>query len=127
MSTLDINKLENGEDNKTPDKKQIEAEEKEMMLKATDNENIEAATELKPENEGPVKAALSGDVTEQGREVKPKFIPIGAIKMPGFFTRNSDKSKVRPKSFIVLPQMTSYNRVKNNYRIALQVYVVILI
>lgn len=97
MSTLDINKLENGEDNKTPDKKQIEAEEKEMMLKAAEGneaENIETAAELVAENEGPVKAALSGDVTEQGREVKPKFIPIGAIKMPGFFTRNSDKSKV---------------------------------
>lgn len=101
MSTLDINKVENGEDNKTPDKKQIEAEEKEMMLKVADSENIEAATELKTENEGPVKAALSGDVTEQGREVKPKFIPIGAIKMPGFFTRNCDKSKVRPDSFNV--------------------------
>lgn len=101
MSTLDINKMENGEDNKTPDKKQIEAEEKEMMLKAADNETIEAVTEIKAENEGPVKAALSGDVTEQGREVKPKFIPIGAIKMPGFFTRNSDKSKVRPDSFMV--------------------------
>lgn len=128
MSTLDINKVENGEDNKTPDKKQIEAEEKEMMLKAADNENIEPAAEVKAENEGPVKAALSGEVTEQGREVKPKFIPIGAIKMPGFFTRNSDKSKVRPDSFMadmamkptharyihtILPKITScYNHVK---------------
>lgn len=110
MSTININKMENGEDNKTPDKKQIEAEEKEMMLKATDNENIELAAELKAENEGPVKAALSGEVTEQGREVKPKFIPIGAIKMPGFFTRNSDKSKVRSDSFMVGMAMQFYIR-----------------
>lgn len=29
--------------------------------------------------------------TEEGREVKPKKIPIGGIKMPGFFTRNKPK------------------------------------
>lgn len=28
---------------------------------------------------------------EDGREVKPKKIPIGGIKMPGFFTRNKPK------------------------------------
>lgn len=28
---------------------------------------------------------------EEGREVKPKKIPIGGIKMPGFFTRNKSK------------------------------------
>lgn len=28
---------------------------------------------------------------EDGREVKPKKIPIGGIKMPGFFTRNKSK------------------------------------
>ncbi|XP_047989163.1 neurotactin isoform X2 [Leguminivora glycinivorella] len=92
MSTLDINKMEGEEENKTPDKKQIEAEEKEVMLK-TESENNEINTEIKAEGEGPVKAALSQEVIEQGREVKPKFIPIGAIKMPGFFTRNSDKPK----------------------------------
>ncbi|XP_049865227.1 neurotactin [Pectinophora gossypiella] len=94
MSTLDINKVENEEENKTPDKKQIEAEEKEVMLKA-EVETMETPAELKADSEGPVKAALSGDVTEQGREVKPKFIPIGAIKMPGFFTKNSDKEKAK--------------------------------
>lgn len=90
MSTMDINKVEYEDDNKTLDKKQIEAEEKEVMLKAED-ENGDA-TDLKADD-GPVKAALSGDLTEHGREVKPKFIPIGAIKMPGFFTKNSDKDK----------------------------------
>ncbi|CAB3225000.1 unnamed protein product [Arctia plantaginis] len=86
---MDINK-ENEDENKTLDKKQIEAEEKEVMLKV-EEANINPA-ELKAD-EGPVKTALSGDLTEQGREVKPKFIPIGAIKMPGFFTKNSDKDK----------------------------------
>ncbi|XP_075972790.1 neurotactin [Anticarsia gemmatalis] len=89
MSTMDINK-EYEDDNKTLDKKQIEAEEKEVMLKAEEDKSSPA--ELKADD-GPVKAALSGDLTEQGREVKPKFIPIGAIKMPGFFTKNSDKDK----------------------------------
>ncbi|XP_063530367.1 neurotactin isoform X2 [Cydia strobilella] len=92
MSTLDINKMEGEEENKTPDKKQIEVEEKEVMLK-TESENNEINAEIKAEGEGLVKAALSQEVIEQGREVKPKFIPIGAIKMPGFFTRNSDKAK----------------------------------
>lgn len=30
---------------------------------------------------------------EDGREVKPKKIPIGAIKMPGFFHRNKPKAE----------------------------------
>lgn len=93
MSTLDINKVENEDESKTPDKKQIEAEEKEIMLKADEAQNNEGAAEIPTDGGGPVKAALSGDVTDQGREVKPKFIPIGAIKMPGFFTKNSDKEK----------------------------------
>lgn len=92
MSTMDINNGEYEDENKTPDKKQIEAEEKEVMLKA-DSEVIVLEDAEKTENEGPVKSALSGDVTEEGREVKPKFIPIGAIKMPGFFTRNTEKDK----------------------------------
>lgn len=89
---MDVNKVEFEDETKTPDKKQIEAEEKEVMLK-TEGENIELTEDVKVDNEGPVKTALSTEVTEQGREVKPKFIPIGAIKMPGFFTRNNDKDK----------------------------------
>ncbi|RVE48414.1 hypothetical protein evm_006975 [Chilo suppressalis] len=97
MSTLDINKLDNDDENKTPDKKQIEAEEKEVMLKIEDNSEV---PDEKSDGGGPVKAALSGDITEQGREVKPKFIPIGAIKMPGFFTKNSDKEKSKDEDDI---------------------------
>lgn len=93
MSTADINKVDS-EDSKTLDKQQIEAEEKEIMLK--ESEATEADVELRNDG-GPVKAALCGDITEQGREVKPKFIPIGAIKMPGFFTRNSDREKSKAR------------------------------
>lgn len=96
---MDINKMDYEDDNKTLDKRQIEAEEREVMLKA-EVENIETS-ELKTDD-GPVKTALSGDLTEQGREVKPKFIPIGAIKMPGFFTKNSDKDKSKVLSFLLM-------------------------
>ncbi|XP_028177329.1 neurotactin isoform X1 [Ostrinia furnacalis] len=97
MSTMDINNLEaklegENDENKTPDKQQIEDEEKEVMLKS---DETEGNPEVKSDNDGPVKTALSGDITEQGREVKPKFIPIGAIKMPGFFMKNSDKDKCK--------------------------------
>ncbi|XP_034825684.1 neurotactin isoform X2 [Maniola hyperantus] len=97
MSAADINKVDNDDDNKTLDKLQIEAEEKEMMLKV--EHPADADVELR-HDEGPVKTALSGDITEQGREVKPKFIPIGAIKMPGFFTRNSDREKSKEEEAI---------------------------
>ncbi|CAG4940466.1 unnamed protein product [Colias eurytheme] len=95
MSSIDINKADTEDDNKTLDKKQIEAEEKEIMLKAETEEDVELRRDG-----GPVKTALSGDITEQGREVKPKFIPIGAIKMPGFFTRNSDREKSKDEEAI---------------------------
>ncbi|KAG6453793.1 hypothetical protein O3G_MSEX008315 [Manduca sexta] len=91
MSSTGLNKVDYENESKTLDKQQIEEEEKEVMLKSDDV--AEAVSELKNEAEGPVKSALAGDVTEQGREVKPKYIPIGAIKMPGFFTKNSEKDE----------------------------------
>jgi hypothetical protein len=39
-----------------------------------------------------IKDAATKVLAEE-REVKPKKIPIGGIKMPGFFTRNKDKNK----------------------------------
>lgn len=33
------------------------------------------------------ESTQAAPVTQEGREVKPKKIPIGGIKMPGFFTR----------------------------------------
>ncbi|VVD03414.1 unnamed protein product [Leptidea sinapis] len=95
MKDIDINKIE--DDSKTDDKKQIEEEEKVVMLTAEGD--AEDGVELR-HDDGPVKTILSGDITEQGREVKPKFIPIGAIKMPGFFTRNSDRDKSKDEEAI---------------------------
>lgn len=40
----------------------------------------------------PENVASEKKAKEDGREVKPKKIPIGGIKMPGFFTRNKSKS-----------------------------------
>lgn len=53
-----------------------------------------AAAELpaKPSEVEPAKTdAAPKVVTKEGREVKPKKIPIGGIKMPGFFTRPKSK------------------------------------
>ncbi|KAL4703398.1 hypothetical protein ACJJTC_011187 [Scirpophaga incertulas] len=113
MSTLDVNKLDNDEENKTSEKQDIEAEEKEVMLKL---EKKLETDEQKADGDGPVKAALSGDITEQGREVKPKFIPIGAIKMPGFFTKNSDKDKSKDDEEITKDEdkMDDEPRIKRN-------------
>ncbi|CAH2091855.1 unnamed protein product [Euphydryas editha] len=112
MSATDINKVDNEEESKTLDKQQIEAEEKEIMLKI-ENETTEEEIELRNDG-GPVKAALSGDITEQGREVKPKFIPIGAIKMPGFFTRNSDREKSKEEEAIEKETDTDKNQEKSD-------------
>lgn len=38
-------------------------------------------------------ATTTTNVTPEGREVKPKKIPIGGIKMPGFFTKNKPKAE----------------------------------
>lgn len=43
--------------------------------------------------EGGASAAAKANVTKEGREVKPKKIPIGGIKMPGFFTRSKPKAE----------------------------------
>ncbi|CAH2063422.1 unnamed protein product, partial [Iphiclides podalirius] len=67
MSTTDISQLDNENDTKTLDKKQIEAEEKEVMLKS-ENLKTDNSDDKKNEGEGPVRAALAGEVTEQGRE-----------------------------------------------------------
>lgn len=50
---------------------------------ATEKVNGDEVIEIPEENKKKQK--------EDGREVKPKKIPIGGIKMPGFFTRNKSK------------------------------------
>lgn len=69
--------------------------ENELKLSA-DTPTVE---DKKIENSADKKPVVNGDeiidipektaTTEEGREVKPKKIPIGGIKMPGFFTRNN--------------------------------------
>lgn len=84
---------EQEEESKTPDKKQIEAEEREKMLKEESTEPPKIETDAAATKEGPVKTVLANVTSNEGREVKPKYIPIGGIKMPGFFTRANDKEK----------------------------------
>lgn len=64
----------NGQDTPTEEAKPVEDATPE---KVNGDEVIEIPEEKKPK--------------EDGREVKPKKIPIGGIKMPGFFTRNKSK------------------------------------
>lgn len=61
------------------DKTEKEDEVKETEKKVNGEEIIDI-----PESE-------TKKAKEDGREVKPKKIPIGGIKMPGFFTRNKPK------------------------------------
>lgn len=83
-------------DTKTDDKKVIELEEREKMLNE-ENKAQEKVTEFESvqpsesENEG---SKIKTDFKE-GREVKPKKIPIGGIQMPGFFTRSRSKEKCK--------------------------------
>lgn len=53
--------------------------------------NIDTKPKLKNGDEAIVD--IPTVMTEGGREVKPKKIPIGGIKMPGFFTKNKLKSE----------------------------------
>lgn len=70
---VDIESPTNGQDSPTEETKSLEA----APEKVNGDEVIEIPDEKKPK--------------EEGREVKPKKIPIGGIKMPGFFTRNKSK------------------------------------
>ena len=88
----------NGDGNeKTDDKKVIELEEKEKMLNIENraNDKISEVDGAPPsesdENEG---SKIKTDFKE-GREVKPKKIPIGGIQMPGFFMRSKSKEKCK--------------------------------
>lgn len=85
-----------------------EPKETEKLLNKEDkkSENESAGTpnveEKKVDESVDKKPVVNGDeiidipektpTTQEGREVKPKKIPIGGIKMPGFFTRNKPKS-----------------------------------
>lgn len=53
---------------------------------AAEVSDVKPTEEELPKPDGAPKA-----VTKEGREVKPRKIPIGGIKMPGFFTRPKSK------------------------------------
>ena len=58
--------------------------------------NIPDTTEMKDNNTGPAEVdggGKKGKATKEDREVKPKKIPIGGIKMPGFFTKMKPRAE----------------------------------
>lgn len=76
-------------DSKSDDKKDIELEEREQMINAENNKTADKSNETESEN---AKNKLDA---KEGREVKPKKIPIGGIQMPGFFTRSKSKERCK--------------------------------
>ncbi|KAJ6636695.1 Neurotactin [Pseudolycoriella hygida] len=72
----DDKKLETGDATNIDDKKIDEAADKKQVANGDEIIDIPEKT----------------PTTQEGREVKPKKIPIGGIKMPGFFTRNKPKT-----------------------------------
>lgn len=91
------------------DKEAIQIEEREKMMneenKAQDTkeeapkdtiekeEVKEKEEEVKKEKEANSKPQKTD--SKEGREVKPKKIPIGGIQMPGFFTRSKSKERCK--------------------------------
>lgn len=79
--------------------KLLNTDEKKTELESPTNGKESLADETKPAE--PAAEKVNGEEVieipeekkpkEEGREVKPKKIPIGGIKMPGFFTRNKPK------------------------------------
>lgn len=74
---------------KSEDKKDIEMEEREKIMNAENIAQDKEGVETKE-----VSKLNKTDIKE-GREVKPKKIPIGGIQMPGFFTRSRSKEKCK--------------------------------
>lgn len=80
--------------------KLLNTDEKKAEIESPTNGKESPAEESKP-NEPAAPEKVNGEEVidipdekkskEDGREVKPKKIPIGGIKMPGFFTRNKSK------------------------------------
>lgn len=82
--------MSNVNEEKSEDKKDIEMEEREKMLNAS-NKVHEKETNVENVEE---KKNIAKDIKE-GMEVKPKKIPIGGIQMPGFFTRSKSKERCK--------------------------------
>lgn len=94
----------------TPTAEVEESKETEKLLTSerkneTENQNKDDKTDNKEEESKDSEKKVNGEeiidipenetkkIKEDGREVKPKKIPIGGIKMPGFFTRNKAKAE----------------------------------
>lgn len=60
-----------------------------------DKKDIDIASKTNSTNKNPKDEITKPPVpvTQEGREVKPKKIPIGGIKMPGFFTKTKPKEE----------------------------------
>lgn len=107
------------DDTKSDDKRDIELEEREQMMNADNNKTADNSNETESEN---AKNKLD---TKEGREVKPKKIPIGGIQMPGFFTRS--KSKERCKVSLIFNfcwgfvKFSVYRMERQNYKAMLRV------
>lgn len=82
--------------------KEPTAEESPAVVATEDKEKEKLLPEDAVTEKGKPTSAASDDkaaaasvpaVTKEGREVKPKKIPIGGIKMPGFFTKSKPKNE----------------------------------
>lgn len=84
-------KLLNGVEAKTETENQNDVKsEKEESTAA--NEAKPSEEEKKTNGEEIIDIPEAKVTKEDGREVKPKKIPIGGLKLPGFFTRNKPKT-----------------------------------
>lgn len=72
------------------DKECIEIEEREKMMNE-ENKAQDKTEEIETQEVSKIQRTDS----KEGREVKPKKIPIGGIQMPGFFTRSKSKEKCK--------------------------------
>lgn len=78
--------------------KLLNKDDKKPVNELIETSNVEQKKSDEPSDKKPI---VNGEeiidipektpTTQEGREVKPKKIPIGGIKMPGFFTRSKPK------------------------------------
>lgn len=83
------------------DKEAIQIEEREKMMneenKAQDVKEETPKDKIEKEESKTEESEVKTQKTDskEGREVKPKKIPIGGIQMPGFFTRSKSKERCK--------------------------------
>lgn len=118
----ELEEKETPENNQTTENQSIEPKETDKMLQPQDNDNNEDNNSNKPPSNGeeiiniPEPAEKGGEnekkdendgsddkkdnksdskklLAKEDREVKPKKIPIGGMKLPGFFTKAKPKAE----------------------------------